>query len=284
MNYLLEIKAFYDWLEVNQLPTSGIALWHALMHIANKSKWQDNFTVAVVVLEVKTGLNKQAVLRARNMLKDKGLIDFQKRGNQAAIYHINSLLQCDFHTTDDTANDTTNDTTDDTANNTASDTANDTISKQNKTKQNDIRNTKELPPETDDDTPKSERPKMDYERIRQYFNTQCTAFPAVREITERRKTALRSFLKKHSKEDLKTLLDTAQQSAFLTGSNDRGWRADFDWILKPANAIKILEGNYSKSAGLSGTAEQKAKKNSFNSYSQRQYDYAAIEKKVREEM
>ena len=278
MNYLLEIKAFYDWLEVNQLSTSGIALWHALMHIANKSKWQDNFTVAVVVLEVKTGLNKQAVLRARNMLKDKGLIDFQKRGNQAAIYHINSLLQCDFHTTNDTANDTTNDTTSDTAN----DTTNDTISKQNKTRQNNIRNTKELSPETDDDTvSKSERPKMDYERIRQYFNTQCTAFPAVREITDRRKTALRGFLKNHSKEDLKTLFDTAQKSAFLTGSNDRGWKADFDWILKPANAIKILEGNYSKSLDYSSTA--KLKKNSFNSYSQRQYDYDLIEKKMREE-
>lgn len=77
MNYILEIKAFYELLELNQLHTPAIALWHALMHMANKTGWQDNFTVAIQVLTIKTGLNKQAVLKARNELKEKGLIDFK---------------------------------------------------------------------------------------------------------------------------------------------------------------------------------------------------------------
>ena len=86
MNYILEIKAFYELLELNQLHTPAIALWHALMHMANKTGWQDNFTVAIPVLTIKTGLNKQAVLKARNELKEKGLIDFKSRNNQAASY------------------------------------------------------------------------------------------------------------------------------------------------------------------------------------------------------
>lgn len=143
MNYILEIKAFYDWLELNQLHTPAIALWHALMHMANKTGWQDNFTVAVVVLTIKTGLNKQAVLRARNELKEKGLIDFRTKDNQAAVYSVKSFLQSqndrDFVTANETANGTANETANDTANGTANDTANDTINKQNKTKQNETK-------------------------------------------------------------------------------------------------------------------------------------------------
>ncbi len=93
MNYLLEIKAFYDWLEINQLSTSGIVLWHALMHIANKTGWQDTFTVATVVLSTKTGLKRDAFYNARNALQNKGLISFKVRtGNQTAVYKINSFV------------------------------------------------------------------------------------------------------------------------------------------------------------------------------------------------
>ena len=30
----------------------------------------------------------------------------------------------------------------------------------------------------------------------------------------------------------------------LIGTNDRGWRASLDWVLRPANMTKVLEGNY----------------------------------------
>ncbi len=33
-------------------------------------------------------------------------------------------------------------------------------------------------------------------------------------------------------------------SAFCTGTNDRGWKADPDWLLKPGTAVKVLEGKY----------------------------------------
>lgn len=33
-------------------------------------------------------------------------------------------------------------------------------------------------------------------------------------------------------------------SPFLTGQNDRGWRADMDWFLKPDSVVRILEGKY----------------------------------------
>lgn len=93
MNYIAEIKAFYDRLELNPLPSPAIALWHALMSIANKTGWQQEFTVAVSVLVLKSGLNAQAIKRARNRLEQDGYITWRSRGgNQAAIYHLNSLV------------------------------------------------------------------------------------------------------------------------------------------------------------------------------------------------
>ena len=74
MNYINEIKAFYDQLETNSLPSPAIVLWHALMLINNKTGWQPEFAVAVSVLEVKTGLNAKAIERARNTLQQAGLI------------------------------------------------------------------------------------------------------------------------------------------------------------------------------------------------------------------
>lgn len=34
------------------------------------------------------------------------------------------------------------------------------------------------------------------------------------------------------------------ESEFLCGKNDRGWRADFDWLLKGDNYLKVIEGRY----------------------------------------
>ena len=128
MNYILEIKAFYDWLEVNQLSTAGIVLWHALMHIANKTGWQDNFTVAIAVLEIKTGLKKQAIINARNNLKQAGLIEFSSRnGNQSAIYKINSFVSF---------KETQTNTQTQTQTNTQTSTQEQSINKQDKIKQN----------------------------------------------------------------------------------------------------------------------------------------------------
>ncbi|MED4904096.1 DnaD domain-containing protein [Parageobacillus thermoglucosidasius] len=88
MDYEKEIHAFYDWLETNSIPPSAIVLWHALMHISNKAAWATEFAVAKSLLEAKTGLKKDAIYSARNILKQKGRIDFKERGTRATVYRI----------------------------------------------------------------------------------------------------------------------------------------------------------------------------------------------------
>ncbi|WP_352404487.1 helix-turn-helix domain-containing protein [Sporanaerobacter acetigenes] len=94
MNYIKELNAFYDWLETNSLSTSAIALWHALMHINNKTGWAEEFGVAASVLCIKTGLSDRTIRNARNELKQKGRIDWRSRkGNQSAIYKMISFME-----------------------------------------------------------------------------------------------------------------------------------------------------------------------------------------------
>jgi hypothetical protein len=89
MNYIKELNAFYDWLETNPLSHSAINLWHALMHLNNKTGWITEFTVAISTLENKTGLKKDAITGARHRLQQVNRIDFRSRsGQQSAVYTI----------------------------------------------------------------------------------------------------------------------------------------------------------------------------------------------------
>lgn len=93
MNYIKEINAFYDWLELNDVSPSAINLWYALMHINNKSGWASSFTVAESVLCVKTGLSDRTLRKVRNELKQLGRIDFASRKGKAPKYTINSFMR-----------------------------------------------------------------------------------------------------------------------------------------------------------------------------------------------
>ncbi|WP_347216659.1 hypothetical protein [Chryseobacterium sp.] len=132
MNYIKEINSFYDWLELNSVSDSVITLWHAMMHINNKSGWKVEFTVAISTLQVKTSLSKSSIIRARNVLKQLGRIDFKERkGNQSCVYKITP-----FH--GDTQNETQSETEIVTQADTQTVTQTDTINKLNYTKLNNV--------------------------------------------------------------------------------------------------------------------------------------------------
>ena len=70
------------------LSSGQIALWYALMYINNRSQWQEWFTVANKSLESNSGLSRQGILKARNALKQFGLLDFQTRGTKSTAYKL----------------------------------------------------------------------------------------------------------------------------------------------------------------------------------------------------
>ena len=84
--------------------------------------------------------------------------------------------------------------------------------------------------------------KINFDLYMDEFNQRCTNLPKVSKITEKRKTAIRRFNIDFNLEDFKTVCDLANQSPFLIGENERGWKADFDFLLRVDKATAILEG------------------------------------------
>ncbi|MFD1608853.1 DnaD domain-containing protein [Oceanobacillus luteolus] len=93
MNYIKEINAFYDLQEQTPLSGSAIALWYALMHINNKTRWKNRFTSPGSVLRNKAGLTESSFKRARAELESLGYIEVESQGRgKAPVYKMNSLV------------------------------------------------------------------------------------------------------------------------------------------------------------------------------------------------
>ena len=76
------------------------------------------------------------------------------------------------------------------------------------------------------------------------FNSICASLNKVSGMTEPRRKAVQSALNAVGQEKLAELFRKAEASDFLTKRNSTGWKAGFDWLMKPENYTKVLEGNY----------------------------------------
>lgn len=83
-----------------------------------------------------------------------------------------------------------------------------------------------------------------YSEIVEQFNFTCNRLPKVIKITDKRKKSIDSRIKEYNQETIYKVFDMVASNKFLNGDNDRGWKADFDWLLNPNNFIKVLEGKY----------------------------------------
>lgn len=85
------------------------------------------------------------------------------------------------------------------------------------------------------------------QRCVDHFNSVAArvGWPMVQKITAARKAALSQRIRDVGGADgWCEAMDRAATSPLLTGQNGRGWAADFDWLCKPANFTKLMEGNY----------------------------------------
>lgn len=88
------------------------------------------------------------------------------------------------------------------------------------------------------------------------YNSICVSYPKVQKISERRKTAIKARLKDYTIDEFKKAFTNAENSDFLRGKNNRGWRADFDWLMNENNLAKTLEGNYDNKGGNNNGGNQ----------------------------
>ncbi len=59
-----------------------------------------------------------------------------------------------------------------------------------------------------------------------------------------RQKLLNARIKEYGIENVLKAISNIQNSSFLKGQNNKSWVITFDWLIKPNNFIKVLEGNY----------------------------------------
>lgn len=68
----------------------------------------------------------------------------------------------------------------------------------------------------------------------------------VRKFTPHRQRKLQTRIRQNTIDEFTEAIDAIARSPFLRGENDRGWRADFDWMLEPKNFTRLIEGTYDR--------------------------------------
>lgn len=85
-----------------------------------------------------------------------------------------------------------------------------------------------------------------FEEIIDQFNEICTDLPKVITISDARKQLIKARYEKYGMELLITVFKKAHASDFLSGrlKESGHFKASFDWLMKPSNFAKVLDGNY----------------------------------------
>jgi uncharacterized protein YdaU (DUF1376 family) len=68
--------------------------------------------------------------------------------------------------------------------------------------------------------------------------------PRVTKVTETRRKQIKARIREYETDDWSKAMSAIYRSKFLRGENDRGWKADFDFLLQPKSFIKLVEGSY----------------------------------------
>ena len=94
------------------------------------------------------------------------------------------------------------------------------------------------------DREKEKKESINYQEIVNAYNETCVSLPSIKKLSDKRKNKIKARLKSFTIDDFNKLFKKVQESKFLTGDNDKGWRANFDWLIEESNMLKVLEGYY----------------------------------------
>lgn len=78
-----------------------------------------------------------------------------------------------------------------------------------------------------------------------YYHEKCTNLPKVKSLTDQRKSQINARLNENGVDKVKEAIDIASKNSFLNGDNQKGWRADLEFITRATKFAKILEGGFS---------------------------------------
>ena len=211
-------------------PFDKARAWIDMIFLANfrdSSFWVRNQEIKVkrgqlawseLSLAERWGWSRNKVRRFMNWLKIEQQIEQQKN----SLTSLTTITKYEEYQTGDTTNGT------------ADDTAGDTTGETHKKEGKEGKEGKEKKVD------KSPHPSC-------LFNlwNRVVREPRATVMNKSRETKCRQRMKERTADEWELVFQKIVASPFLQGGNDRGWRADFDWIISnDSNAVKVLEGKY----------------------------------------
>lgn len=117
-------------------------------------------------------------------------------------------------------------------------------------------NVTETPPDTETDTEtetdkkdmSSDDDRVSVKDIVDAWNelAEAKGLAKVVRVTDTRRKQIQARIKEYEPDDWSKALTAIYKSKFLCGENDRGWKADFDFLLQPKSFVKLVEGAYDR--------------------------------------
>ena len=96
--------------------------------------------------------------------------------------------------------------------------------------------------------PDTAQTEFDFKEFLKFFNTEiktCGAIiPPIKSISEERKRHILARRREYGDEGLEEMIKKAARSDYLNGNSNSGWVASFDWLIRPTNFVKVIEGIY----------------------------------------
>jgi hypothetical protein len=97
-----------------------------------------------------------------------------------------------------------------------------------------------------DDSPPG-RPGDGLPELARVWNEHCGKLPSLRSCKGRRRRDAKARWKENpSAEYWVSVIERIHKTPFLRGENRDGWRATFDWLVRPESADRVLEGFYDR--------------------------------------
>lgn len=258
MNYIELINNFWELDEHWQFTCCETRLYFYLIKTANRLGWVDNWTHSDAKAAANVGVSENSLKTARNKLIQSGLIEFKAggkfRGDKNRYQILIPKPTPKPHPNHDPYRPPK-------------------PTPLNKHKPNKTIIPSVCPPKTEDDAQAEDERFNEIEfvdKVVAYFNSTCKNLNPVKSTTKNRRAAVLARYREHGKDAIRSTIDKAAASEFLSGQGSRNWVASFDWIFKPTNFVKTFEGNFDNKA-KNDTLQQANTKPAFTSSNERNY-------------
>ena len=116
---------------------------------------------------------------------------------------------------------------------------------------------------------------LTFQTVLDLYHQICVSYPKLRKPSTARQKRINARINSFTLDDFRLLFEKAEASDFMKGKNDRGWSANFDWMMNENNMLKVLEGNYDNKS-----SPKNKQSNQFNNFSQRDQDLSELERKM----